>query len=102
MMTPAEKAIHDCYDELQLHDIAEHGCSSGCATMHIYMHQTWDFFLEHEDEIEDHFYFIFGDEWINEMGFTDSSIRGLVNKIVWSYIECIATKLTEVNSRNEN
>ena len=50
--------------------------------------------MSFEDDIEDYFYNMLGDEWMSELGFMDSaSVREYVNKLVWYYIECIANQL---------
>ena len=40
-----------------------------------------------------------GDEWMSELGFMDSTgVREYVNKLVWSYVECIANQIVEGNN----
>jgi len=99
MQLPAVKDIVSTYDMDTLREIANHGCASGVAHDHIYYTQTWDFFLKYEDDIEDYFHAMLGDEWMSELGFMDSSsVRQYVNKLVWSYVECIANQIVEGNN----
>jgi len=99
MQLPAVKSIMSSYDMDTLRDIAEYGCSSGCAHDHIYYQQTFDFFMSYEDDIEDYFFNMLGDEWMSELGFMDStSVREYVNKLVWYYIESIANQIVEGNN----
>ena len=99
MQTPAVDSIKASYDMSTLREIAEYGCVSGIAHDHIYYTQTWDFFLKYEDDIEDYFHAMLGDEWMSELGFMDSSsVRQYVNKLVWSYVECIANQIVEGNN----
>ena len=95
----AVKSIMSSYDMDTLRDIANHGCAAGCAHDHIYYTQTWEFLLKYEDDIEDYFFNMLGDEWMSELGFMDStSVREYVNKLVWYYIESIANQIVEGNN----
>ena len=85
----AIRDILDTYDKSEREEIAEHGCASGCAHSHIYYQQTWEYFLQFEDQIEDYFYDLLGDNWMYDLSRTDNSVRGLVNTIVWSFIESV-------------
>jgi len=99
MQLPAVDSIKASYDIDTLREIAEYGCASGIAHDHIYYQQTWDFFLKYEDDIEDYFFNMLGDEWMSELGFMDStSVREYVNNLVWSYVECIANQIVEGNN----
>jgi hypothetical protein len=99
MNLPAVDSIKASYDMDTLREIAEYGCASCVAHDHIYYHQTWDFWLKYEDDIEDYFFNMLGDEWMSELGFMDStSVREYVNKLVWSYVECIANQIVEGNN----
>ena len=86
----AVESILESYDSEQLRDIAEHGCSSGCASEHIYYHQTSDFYELHEDEINDYARDCFGDEFLAV--FAKDSVLSLINNIVWFFIESIAAE----------
>ena len=99
MQTPAVDSIKASYDIDTLLEIANNGCASGIARDHIYYHQTWDFFLKYEDDIEDYFHDILGDEWMSELGFMDStSVRQYVNNLVWAYVEYIADQIVDDNN----
>ena len=99
MQTPAVDSIKASYDIDTLREIAEYGCASGIAHDHIYYTQTWDFFLKYEDDIEDYFFNMLGDEWMSELVFRGcDSVREYVNKLVWSYVECIANQIVEGNN----
>jgi len=104
MQLPAVKSIMSSYDMDTLREIAEYGCASGIAHDHIYYHQTWDFFLTYEDDIEDYFHDMLGAEWMSELGFMNykccasSSVREYVNNLVWAYVECIANQIVEGNN----
>ena len=99
MQLPAVDSIKSSYDMDTLREIAWHGCESGIAHDHIYYQQTWDFFLKYEDDIEDYFFHMLGDEWMSELGFMDStSVREYVNKLVWAYVESIANQIVEGNN----
>ena len=100
MQLPAVDSIKASYDMSTLREIAEYGCASGIAHDHIYYQQTWDFFLTYEDDIEDYFHAMLGDEWMSALGFMDSSssVREYVNKLVWQYVECIANQIVEDNN----
>ena len=99
MQLPAVMSIMSSYDMDALRAIAEYGCSSGCAHDHIYYQQTFDFWMSFEDDIEDYFFNMLGDEWMSELGFMDStSVREYINKLVWTYIEFIANQIVEDNN----
>ena len=99
MQLPAVDSIKASYDIDTLREIAEYGCASGIAHDHIYYTQTWDFFLKYEDDIEDYFFNMLGDEWMSELGFMDStSVREYINNLVWTYVESIAYQIVEGNA----
>ena len=99
MHLPAVDSIKASYDIDTLREIAEYGCASGIAHDHIYYQQTWDFFLKYEDDIEDYFFNMLGDEWMNELGLCKAeSARQLINNLVWVYVECIANQIVEGNN----
>lgn len=86
---PAIQDILDTYDARERQEIAEYGCSSGIAHQHIYYQQTWEYFQKFEDQIEDYFFDLLGDNWMYDLSRDDNSVRGLVNTIVWSFIESV-------------
>ena len=83
--------ILDTYDALEREDIANYGCASGTAYAHIYYQQTWEYFLKFEDEIEDYFYDMLGDDYIADLTAGETSIRGIVNKLVWAFVESVCS-----------
>jgi hypothetical protein len=92
----AVASIQESYDKQTLREIAEYGCSSGIAHDHIYYQQTYDVFIQFEDEIEDYFHDTLGDNWMDELGFMNStSVRGYINQLVWTFIEAIANQLVD-------
>ena len=93
----SEKAIATTYNRMERADIANYGCESGTASEHIYYHQTTAFFNEYQDEIEDYFYDRTGDEWLENMCINKIGITGLINTIVWSYVEAICNQLPPVD-----
>lgn len=86
----AREEILSTYDGEQLQDIAAYGCSSGCASSHICYSETEDFFNKHEDEIENHFLDLMGDNYLAEFAANVASMQGLKNVLVWAFIESIA------------
>jgi hypothetical protein len=85
------KYLKEVYTLEELKDIVEHGCSTGLAHAHIYYNQTWEFFQQFEDEVEDELYSVFGEEYVTYFANDGvTSIRQLVNNMVWGYIELVA------------
>ena len=87
----AVDTILDMYDAEQLHDIAMHGCASGCATQHIYTSDCVEFFDAHEYEITDYIEENLGYESAYELTTNCGSIDGVKRHLVWIFIELIAT-----------
>ena len=99
MQLPAVMSIKASYTKDDLREIADHGCISGAAFDHIYYQQTFDFFLSFEDDIEDYFFNMLGDEWMSELGFMNSTgVREYINNLVWAYVESIANQIVEGNN----
>jgi hypothetical protein len=44
-----------------------------------YYSDTWDFFLQFEDEVEDYFYDKYGDTWLDKFAKHSTSVRGMIN-----------------------
>ena len=63
----------------EMMDIVNHGISGGFHDF-IYTHEINEFFNEFEDDIENFFFNIFGDEWIKETGAAD--------KVTFSEMKC--------------
>ena len=85
----AVQSIFESYDIEQLKDIADHGCVSGCASEHIYYHETAEFYYEHEDEINAYAEDCFGDEFLSI--FAKDSIENMINNIVWFFVDSVAS-----------
>jgi hypothetical protein len=89
-------ALDARFDDLdECRDVAQYGCDMG-VTGFIYYHETRKFFFEHEDEIENYLYDIYGDSILEELSKKNKSINQLVNAMVWLVVQdhcsCIAGK----------
>ena len=80
----------------QLQDIARHGCARMAPNKLAYYHDTWDFFLQFEDEVEDYFYDKYGIEWLDKFAKHSTSVRGMVNHMVWTFVDSIAKEITGI------
>ena len=89
------EAILAEYDAEQLHDIAMHGCASGCATSHIYYADTCAFFDEYELEITDYIEENLGYDSAYELTTECYTINHVKNHLVWIFIELIATSFED-------
>lgn len=89
-MKTAQEEILQTYDRLQLRDISEYGCATGCASAHIYYSQTLPFFSEHEEEIQDDLMSRYGDEFLTLFARDVQDIATMQNNMVWDYIESVA------------
>lgn len=96
-LTPAQAEIATTYNRCERNDIAEYGCASGTASNHIYYRETTEFFNRYQLEIEDHFYDTIGEDWINTFSINKTGITGLINDIVWAYIEVVCNILPAVD-----
>ena len=90
----AEQEILRIYSLEELRTIAENGCISGAAHSHIYYNQSFEFFIRHEDEIEEFFYNIYGEDWLSNFTSNQDSYRKSINSTVWAYIESVAQNYT--------
>ena len=83
--------IIDTYDKETMQEIANHGCSSGVCSKHIYYGDTIRFFDKYEDEITDFFTDCYGDEFlVNLFKDADASLDMYKNNVAWAYIEAIS------------
>lgn len=89
-LSPAVESILNTYDSVELSDIAEHGCASGCAREHIYYTETTEFFDKHEDDIENYMLDNFGDDFMHEVAIGCTSLMEIKNKLTWTFIELVA------------
>ena len=92
-LTPAQTEIATTYNRCERESIAEYGCVTGCASSHIYYTETTAFFNLYQGEIEDHFYDSIGENWLESFALNKTGITGLINDIVWAYIEIICNTL---------
>ena len=83
--------ITEIYDAEQLHDIALHGCASGCASEHIYTSDCVEFFDSHECEITDYIEENLCCDSAFELTTECGSIDEVKNHLVWIFIELVAT-----------
>lgn len=96
-MTTAQAEILSMYDKEQLHDIAEHGCASGCASQHIYYSDTLSFFDKHEEEIQDDLQSRYGDDFLVLFAKDIQDVSIMKNNMVWAYIEGVANDACSVD-----
>ena len=75
------------FDELdEVMDISTHGANTGVSGF-TYTWEINEFFNEFEDEIENYYYEIFGDSWLNELSHSITSLDELRAKMVWGLVE---------------
>ena len=91
----AVDVIFDTYDSEQLHDIATHGCASGCAGSHIYTTDCVEFFDKYEIEITDYIEEFAGVASVFELTTDCCTISDIKVNIVWMFIEMIATSFED-------
>ena len=72
-------------DNDEVTDIANYGCDTGVSDF-TYTYEINEFFNEFENEIEDHYYEIFGDNWLNEVTNAKSSMNELRAWMVWGLV----------------
>jgi hypothetical protein len=82
------------YEDLQ--DIALRSCTRMAPNKLTYYSDTWDFFLQFEDEVEDYFYDKYGDTWLDKFAKHSTSVRGMVNHMVWTFVDSIAKEITGI------
>lgn len=80
----------------ELRDIALNGCARMAPNKLAYYHDTWDFFLQFEDEVEDYFYDKYGDAWLDKFAKHSTSVRGMVNHMVWTFVDALAKEITGI------
>ena len=94
-MTNLERALsHRFTDQSEINDVAKHGCSGGVSGF-IYSSELFEFFNEHESDIED---------ILDELGLTFSYLVGdqddwtfqeLREKAVWFVVEYYCQSIVE-------
>ena len=83
--------ITEIYDAEELHEIALHGCASGCASRHILTSDCVEFFDSHEYAITDYIEENLALESAYELTTECHSIDEVKNHLTWIFIELIAT-----------
>ena len=92
----AAKAITDMYSLETLKEIADHGCSSGVCSKHIYYGDTNRFYDQYEDEIVAHIESEYGTEFLVELfEKADADLTHYKNDVCWAFIEMIAMEAVE-------
>ena len=74
-------------DPDEIRDISRHGIMGGYSGF-LYTYEINEFYNEFEDEIENYFYEIFGDGWLEETGASKkTSLDEVRCYLVWSLVE---------------
>ena len=87
-------AIHEIltlYTQGELENISKGGCVSGAAPHHITYTETSDFYNRHEDEILDFLENVTGENPLQVYIKDSNTVRQLQNKIVWAFIDLLAS-----------
>ena len=95
-MENARDYIKDTYELETLKEIADHGCSSGVCSKHIYYGDTNSFYDQYEDEIVEYIESEYGTEFLVELfEKADASLTHYKNDVCWTFIEMIAMEAVE-------
>ena len=95
-MENARDYIKDTYELETLKEIANHGCSSGVCSKHIYYGDTNRFYDQYEDEIVEYIESEYGTEFLVELfEKADASLTHYKNDVCWTFIEMIAMEAVE-------
>ena len=90
MQERLKAALDERFDDIEeCKDIQEHGCASCACLDFIYYYETRKFFNEYEEELEDYFYNMFGNDWMKQF-VADKSVSDTAtfkNYCVWMIIE---------------
>ena len=70
----------------EMQDIVNHGIMGGFGGF-IYTYEINEFYREFENELEDYFYEMFGDEWLTHCTENCTSMDEVRARMVWSYVE---------------
>ena len=90
------------YDQEQLQEIADHGCTSGVCSEHIYYADTIAFFDKYEGEILDLIHDRYGvDELVSIFKRSEADYDMYRNECVWLFIENVATDVVIDNEESE-
>ncbi len=95
-MENARDYIKDAYELETLKEIADHGCSSGVCSQHIYYGDTNRFYDQYEDEIVEHIESNYGTEFLVDLfRDADASLTYYKNAVCWAFIEMVAMEAVE-------
>ena len=90
------------YDQEQLQEIADHGCTSGVCNEHIYYADTIAFFDKYEGEILDLIHIRYGvDTLVDIFKRSDACYDMYRNECCWLFIENVATDVMIDNEESE-
>ena len=99
MTQDAFNSIERSYSKDVLEDIVKHGCANVAPSDHTYYYQTNNFFDLHQDEIVSYLEDVLGKEYLSQsLSDNDNDIASWKNELVWSFIECYAFDLTELEA----
>ena len=87
-------ALDERFEDItEAKDVADHGCEGGVSGF-IYYSETSKFFDEYQDEIEEQYQELFGDEYLkqilNTAGFIED-VTQLKNYMVWGAVSMYCT-----------
>ena len=84
------------YDQEQMQEIADHGCTSGVCSQHIYYADTIAFFDKYEGEILDLIHERYGvDELVSIFKRSEACYDMYRNECCWLFIENVAEDVTQ-------
>ena len=92
----AIEAIKEMYSVEDFKEIADHGCSSGVCSQHIYYGDTNRFYDQYEDEIVEYITDAYSTNFLVELfSSADASLTHYKNAVCWTFIEMIAFEVTD-------
>ena len=95
-MENARDYIRDAYELEDLKEIANHGCSSGVCSQHIYYGDTNSFYDQYEDEIVAYIESEYGTEFLVELfEKANADLTHYKNDVCWTFIEMIAMEAVD-------
>jgi len=86
-------ALDERFEDItEVKDVADHGCEGGVSGF-IYYSETSKFFDEYQEEIEEQYQELFGDNYLKEILNTNNiqDIRQLKNNMVWGAVSMYCT-----------
>ena len=92
----AREEVLKVFNIEELKEIANHGCSTGVCSQHIYYGDTKRFYDQYEDEIVEYIQSEYGTEHLVELfEKADASLTHYKNDVCWTFIEMIAMEAVE-------